>query len=107
MRLNMYTNIMFVNSKPFLLSVFQPINLTMVSDMGGRHVLPNIRSSLNTHVNLLEVNGLFKVADVHCDNELDEDEVRMSIRARLEARMVFCGPGQHVPEIERKIRAMG
>ena len=27
MRLNMYTDIMFVNSKPFLLHVFQPINL--------------------------------------------------------------------------------
>ena len=106
MRLNMYTDIMFINSKPFLLSVFQAINLTMVSDMGGSHALPNIRSSLDTHLNLLEENGLFKVADIYCDNEFDEDEVPMSIRARPDARMVLCGPGQHVPEIERKIRVV-
>ena len=106
MRLNTYTDIMLVSSKPFLLSVFQPINLTMVSDMGGSHALPKIRASLNTHLNLLEENGLFKVSDVHCDNDFDEDEVRMPILARNEARMVQCGPGQHVPEKERKIRVV-
>ena len=106
MKLNMYTDIMFVNRKPFLLSVFAPINLTMVSDMGGSNALPNIRSSLETHLNLLEENGLFRLGDVHCDNEFDEEEVRLPIRARPEARMILCGPGQHVPEIERKIRVV-
>jgi len=106
MKLNMYTDIMYVNRKPFLLSVFAPINLTMVSDMGGSNALPNIRTSLETHLNLLEENGLFRLGDVHCDNEFDEEEVRMPIRARPEARMILCGPGQHVPEIERKIRVV-
>ena len=85
-RLNMCTDIMFVRSKLFLLSLFQPINLTMVSNMGGSHALPNIRASLDTHLNLLEENGLFKVSDVYC--EFDEDVVRMSIRTRPEARIV-------------------
>ena len=94
----MYTDIMFVNRNPFLLSIFAPINLTMVSDMGGSNALPNIRLCLET--------GFFPVGEVHCDNEFDEEEVRMPIRARPEAKMVLCGPGQHVPEIERRIRVV-
>ena len=77
MKLNIYTDMMFVNRKPFLLSVFAPI--IQVSHMGGSNALPNIRSSLKTHLNLLEENGLFRLGDVHCDSEFDEEEVRLPI----------------------------
>ena len=91
MKLSMYTDIMFVNRNPFLLSIFAPINLTMVSDMGGSNALPNIRLCLETHLNLLEESGFFTVGKVHCENEFDEEEVRILIRARPEAKMVLAG----------------
>ena len=68
MKLNMNTDIMYVNHKPSLLSVFAPINFTMASDMGGSNALPNIRTSIETHLNLLEENGYFRLGDIHCDN---------------------------------------
>ena len=73
----------------------------MVIDMSGNNASPNIRSSLEIYLDLLEENGLFRLGDLHCDNEFDDEEVRLPIRARPEARMIL--PSQHVPEIGRKI----
>ena len=101
----MHTDIIFVNRSPFLLSVLIPINLTIVSDLHGSRSTPHLRSALDHHFNSIEEAGVLHVREMHCDNEFDTDEIRVAVVARG-VQSTICGPGQHVPVIERKIRVV-
>ena len=102
--LHMHADVMFVNEQAFLLGVFMPIDLTLVTSLNNSRNKPNLRCAVEEQLNTVEKRG-FTVPVVHCDNEFKDEQVEAAIGNR---DMVFdeVGPGQHEPVSERKVRTV-
>jgi len=98
----MHADIMYIQSHAFLLGVFQPIDLTVVSTLDAGRQHPALRVAVEEQLNLVEKKG-FQVPVLHCDNEFKDEHVEAAIGNR---NMTFnvVGPGQHEPVSERKLR---
>ena len=102
--LHMHADVIYIESHSFLLGVFLPIDLTVITtlDTGKQH--PALRAAVEEQLNLVEKSG-FQVQVLHCDNEFKDEQVEAAIRNR-NMNFNVVGPGQHEPVSERKIRVV-
>ena len=100
--LHMHMDVMYVNSHPFLLGVFMPINLTVATVLEGSSRRKNIRAAVEEQLYIVEQKGFF-ITTIHCDNEFRDEQVNAAA-ANRNINFNVAGPGQHEPVSERKIR---
>jgi hypothetical protein len=102
--LHLHADVMFINEHAFLLGVFMPIDLTVVTSLEETRNKAKLRSAVEAQLNEVEKRG-FSVPVLHCDNEFKDEQVEQAISNR---NMVFneVGPGQHEPISERKVRVV-
>jgi hypothetical protein len=101
----LHVDIMFVNKRPFLLSVGTPLGFTIVTDLGlrlGARAKAPIRVALLNHVSSYSGHG-FRVITVLTDGEGAIASLSNEL-AGIGIAVNPTGPGQHVPVIERKIQ---
>ena len=69
--LHLHADIMYINEQPFLLGVFMPIDLTVVTSLNGTRSKSKLRSAVEKQLNKVEKSG-FSVPVIHCDNEFKD-----------------------------------
>jgi hypothetical protein len=98
-------DIMFVDSEPFLISVSQPLGLTMVNylenEKGARSV-ESVKPCVLAHINAYKARG-FNVTHILNDGEGAVKAIESDLN---NAGVILnpAGPNQHVPVVENKIR---
>jgi hypothetical protein len=103
--LTMSVDIMFVNRRAFLISLTKPLGYTLVHDLGtnvGARSKSSIRRALNEQIASYKAQR-FQIKTLLTDGE----GAIASLKSELNANGIVVnpsGPGQHVPDIERKIR---
>ena len=101
----MHTDIMFVNTHAFLITVAEPLGLTLCTDLGRKasgRSLSVVRAALTSKIAILASQN-FIVTTLLTDGE----GAIASMSAELQGRGISvnpAGPGQHIPRVERKIR---
>jgi hypothetical protein len=98
-------DIMFVNSRAFLISVTNPLGFTMVTDLGtnsGARSKSSIRKALAEQLAQYKSHG-FTITTLQSDGEGAIASLSTEIQSN-EIVVNPAGPGQHVHQIERKIR---
>ena len=101
-----HTDIMFVRSKPFLITVFTTTDYVMVTRIKSRGA-KDILNALKKHVSEMEKQG-FKVRLINTDGEsgLVTDADNVFELNRLGYNVDVVGAGEPVPVVERKIRTI-
>ena len=100
--LHMHMDVMYINAHPFLLGVYMPINLTVVTTLEGSSRKQCIRAAVEEQLYMVEQKG-YTVTTIHCDNEFRDEQV-CAAAANRSIDFNIVGPGQHEPVSERKIR---
>ena len=101
----MFIDIMFVDSDAFLISVTQPLGLTMINELGrtrGSRNIQSVRSALQRQIAPYKAKD-FRISTIHTDGE----GAVASISNELQTSGIEVnpsGPGQHVAVFEGKIR---
>ena len=100
----LHADIMFVEGKPFLITVSEPLCLTMVSELINGRKYDAIQLVLENQINKYTSKG-FKIGTICSDGEGAIAKLeRESGLTDKSITINISGPGQHVPTIERKIR---
>ena len=97
-------DIMFVNGDPYLISVSAPMGLTMVNDLNGSRSYTSVKSALLDHLTLYKSEG-FVIDTIFTDGEGAVAKMQDILHDRG-IRVNTTGAGQHVPNVERKIRVI-
>jgi hypothetical protein len=97
-------DLLYVDNKPYLITVSTPLNLTLVSDLNGSKSEETLSDFIIRHVNEYKSEG-FSVDLVYCDRE---GGIIASKEILKENGIVLnlSSSGQHVPIIERNIRTV-
>jgi hypothetical protein len=100
----MYSDLMFVNGRPFFVSVFLPsdfVQITRVKSKKEVHLL----QVMVYHVRHVKNRG-FKVPLIKVDGEgaMNTDFFKGQISKEVGTLLEACGSDEHISEIERKIR---
>ena len=97
----MHADILFVNKKPFLVSLTQPLGLVQVSCLDNAST-PILRQSLRKMFGTIGSRGM-RITKFTSDNEKGIVSLLHDMNA-LSVEVVTVGPGQHDHTIERLIR---
>ena len=97
----MSIDIFYANGLAFLISFVQPIGHTATTQLVKTDV-PTLRQAIRRHLGLYGQKGV-RIKEIHSDNEKGVTAMAADFSANGIA-LVQCGPGMHIPTIERRIR---
>ena len=92
--LKLFTNFLFVNRLPFLITISSKVQFLTVQT-GSDRTKKSILKGIDKVLNIYKSRG-FNITDIHADNEFDMDNLRDSIRPAL----------LHIYGVEERCRAM-
>ena len=95
---------MFVNGDPYLISVSAPLGLTTVNHLSGKRNFASVRGALYEQLDLYKSEG-FDITTILNDGEGAVAKLTTLLRGRG-IHVNPTGAGQHVANIERKIRVV-
>jgi hypothetical protein len=101
--ITLHVDLLFVDELPFLVSISDPIGLSMVTKVGARST-EDLTDALSGQIALYRLNG----HAVDCVTT-DEEAGILSFEATLASmgiRMLKVGKGQHDHQVERRIRVI-
>jgi hypothetical protein len=101
---SLHADLLFVDNNPYLITVSTPLNLILVSDLGGNKTKEVLSDYIVRHVNEYKSEG-FSVDMILCDREggiIASKELLKGNGVVLN----LSSAGQHVPVIERNIRTV-
>jgi hypothetical protein len=101
---SLHADLLFVDNKPYLITVSTPLNLILVSDLNGSKSEETLSDFIVRHVNEYKSEG-FSVEIIYCDRE---GGIIASKETLQQNGIVLnlSSSGQHVPVIERNIRTV-
>ena len=111
LQLTMHTDVIYVMRWAVLLSVFDPINLTIAYciDTSKRNsskpTSRELRTALDETLNEVYARATLEVSECHADGEFNAEEVKAAFTNR-DIKMIICPPGVHVVRAERKARVV-
>ena len=111
LELVMHTDVIYVNRWAVLLSVFDPINLTVSRciDTSKRETnkptARDLRLALDETLNEVMQRPTLVVVECHADGEFNNEEVKSPFVNR-HIKTTICSPGDHVVRVERKARVV-
>jgi hypothetical protein len=95
-------DVMFIDRDPYLISVSNPLNLTLCTHLENKG--KDLQSKLIEHIHAYSARG-FKVGEVRCDGEAIIQQSR-SLLASMNVGLDVVSKGQHVPKPERMCRVI-
>ena len=111
LQLVMHTDVIYVMRWAVLLSVFDPINLSISRciDTSKRNsskpTSRDLRSALDETLNEVYSRPTLEVVECHADGEFNNDEAKAPLNNRG-IKVTICPPGSHVVRAERKARVV-
>ena len=97
--IQLYTNFVYINNKPFLHTKSSKLQFTTIQPSSDRST-NSIIQGLKTVINLYQKRG-FKVTDIHGDNEFNIESLHSEL---LPITVHIYAPDEHVHEIQRANR---
>ena len=101
MNQTLHADIMFVEGKPYLVSISSPLCITMVTELKDGRQFQSVKDAINSQVNNYLKKG-FKINLISTDGE--GAIAKLERQTDTDFDINICGPGQHNPIIEKKIR---
>jgi hypothetical protein len=101
---SMFSDLMFVNGRPFFVSVFLPSDFVQITRVKSKKEL-HLLQVMVYHLRHIKNRG-FKVPIIRVDGEgaLNTDFFKGQISKEVGTVLEACGSDEHISEIERKIR---
>jgi hypothetical protein len=99
---NMYADICFLDDKPYMLSITQPLNMIMLKDLNGKRDAATISDAIVGMVLQYRSRG-FRIDKLFSDSERGMEASRQIFHAEG-IDLDLSSAGEHVPIIERNVR---
>jgi hypothetical protein len=99
----MHSDLMFIDNLPFLVSVLEPLGLTIASPLASRSEAVLTQEMFN-HLNVAK-SQQFIVSTIWFDGEKGVAAATYALQEQG-YKLDIAGPGQHVPVVERKLRVL-
>lgn len=109
--LTMHTDVIYIMRWAVLLSVFDPINLTISRCIdtskrdSNKPTSRDLRLALDETLNEVLARPTLEVTECHADGEFCNNEV-MAPLVNRNVKVTICPPGSHVARVERKARVV-
>lgn len=100
----LYADVVFLEGTPFVISLSEPLGLTILTDTQGSRKAEDLFRSLDGQIRTYFARG-YKIDALHCDGEGGFAKFAGVLEDRG-IRVDRAAPGKHVPRIERKIRVL-
>ena len=111
LQLVLHVDVIYVMRWAILLSVFDPINLTIARCIdtskrsSNKPTSRELRVALDETLNEVYMRPTLAVTECHADGEFNNDEIKASFTNR-DIKVNICPPGTHVVRAERKARVV-